>query len=571
MEVKKIACFLIVGVCAWLPMSLQGQNKPQFERKVYVDDKNHVYVQDSLPVYLFISTTPDGSGAVKLQSESQPKLVNPMYFDGHGRHHLIHKDYDHEVEVKYDIYADGIAPATVHKKEGAPLFQKDDKLYCGKDLKIRLISSDEMSGVDKTYYSIDPVDFVEYTSLLSFDTEHDYVLKYFSVDHTGNAEKIHSQKFTVDLTAPTTQYSLGGDNFQDTILSSNAKITLNASDALSGIEGVYYKLDNKPTAVYSEPITTAGLSEGSHVLVYFSIDNVKNKEEKNEFHFYLDRTAPVVLNEVLGDSYFVNGKEYSSGRSKLKLTAVDNKAGVKAIYYSINGAEYKKYDAPIYMPATQGNMVLKTYALDNVNNRTGANKEANNLRASYVDLTGPELSYSFKGLQFKERDTSFITPKTDIILKARDNESGLKEMLYSLDEQSEMGYEKSFRVSKEGSHHVEFSAYDNVNNSSNAHLHFIVDDAGPEIFPRFSITPIGTREVKGKKLDVYPPHMVLFLSATDTQSGFLKMSYSLNGAKEQPYTGIIRGFLPKKNYTLKVKAWDELNNQRITEIEFAIE
>ena len=50
----------------------------------------------------------------------------------------------------------------------------------------------------------------------------------------------------------------------------------------------------------------------------------------------------------MGNTYMVGGKEYSSGRSRLKVAAVDNKAGVKEVWFSINGAPFELYDKPVF-------------------------------------------------------------------------------------------------------------------------------------------------------------------------------------------------------------------------------
>ena len=104
--------------------------------------------------------------------------------------------------------------------------------------------------------------------------------------------------------------------------------------------------------------------------MFYATDNVGNVEQSQKYNFYLDKTPPVLIDELLGDTYFVNGKEYTSGRSKLKLTAIDNKAGVKEIYYTTNGKFYQLYTEPFYLPSVAGAMQINFYAVDNVSNKT---------------------------------------------------------------------------------------------------------------------------------------------------------------------------------------------------------
>jgi hypothetical protein len=66
---------------------------------------------------------------------------------------------------------------------------------------------------------------------------------------------------------------------------------------------------------------------------------------------------------VLGKSFFSGGKEFSSGKSRLKLTSFDNKAGVKEVRYSVNNGEYQLYDSPVFLTQSAGNLIIKSYAV----------------------------------------------------------------------------------------------------------------------------------------------------------------------------------------------------------------
>jgi len=83
------------------------------------------------------------------------------------------------------------------------------------------------------------------------------------------------------------------------------------------------------TYTYGQPIKLSSLAEGEHTLTYFSVDKVNNNEEKKTHTFFLDKSAPRVISEVVGNTFIANGREYFSGRTKLKLVALDNKAGVR--------------------------------------------------------------------------------------------------------------------------------------------------------------------------------------------------------------------------------------------------
>jgi hypothetical protein len=544
-----------------------AQEQLEHKKRIYIDKNQRLYVQDSLPVYVFLSTTPDAKDAVQLKSEKTPQYVNPMHFDGNGKHNLIHKDYEHEVEVAFEIYADGHAPQTHISLSNAVSHSKDGKSYFGKGLELVLTANDEMSGVQNTYFSVNGSPFQEYSKGLVIDKEQEYTIKYYSVDNVGNVEKVHSKSFVVDLSSPITELSIVGDHKED-ILSPRAALQLKSKDSLSGVSSISYQIDGEQVVAYAGNIPLTTLKEGEHTITYFSSDYVKNKEVEKKYAFYIDKTPPLVMEDIIGDKFIVNGKEFSSGRTKVKLTAIDNKSGVHAIYYSINDAPFQLYAEPVEVSSHSGSISIRSYATDNVMNKSlGTAENSTNLKMSYVDLSGPVLSHHFQGPVFKTRDTIFISGKTKILLKGVDAESGFNRITYSTDHKEEAEYAKAFSVSEEGRHLVEYTGYDNVNNSNSGSFFFDIDNFGPEIFFKFSILPIGNTNGK----NIYPGHVVLFLSATDNFVGYEAMYYSINGSKEKPYTGLIDGFQKNKTYTVRVRALDKLGNESKKETVFKTE
>ncbi len=154
---------------------------------------------------------------------------------------------------------------------------------------------------------------------------------------------------------------------------------------------------------------------------------------------------------------------------------------------------------------------------------------------------------------------------------ATDAEVGIKQIDYSLDSGSDIVYDTPFSNKNEGFHTVQYTGTDNVNNTNTASLYFFIDDTGPDIFDRFSIVPIDSKTEDGKKLDVYPSHLVLFLSATDKLVGVDRIYYAINGKPEKLYGALISGFHKTTKYNIKIRGVDKLGNEKTKEIEFFIE
>jgi hypothetical protein len=214
-------------------------------------------------------------------------------------------------------------------------------------------------------------------------------------------------------------------------------------------------------------------------------------------------------------------------------------------------------------------MTIRSYAIDNVNNRSQATDDATSTKVPYIDLSGPTLKHNFFGPVSVSSDTVYISSKTKIQLKAFDNESGVNNIQYKIDGNGPEVYNTPFSIDREGIHVIEYTGADNVDNTNTNSFKVMVDNTGPVIYPRFSTTPKGSLPEEGKNIEIYPGHVGLFLAATDVESGYDHMSIVLNGAKEKPIAGFVNGF-SKKN-ELIIKAYDKLGNETIAKIEFAVQ
>lgn len=260
----------------------------------------------------------------------------------------------------------------------------------------------------------------------------------------------------------------------------------------------------------------------------------------------------------MGDRFIQNGKEYQSGRSKVKLTSIDNKAGVKEIMYSINGEEFKVYSEPFYLPKSNS-ISIEAYAVDFVNNTGKSNGSKKFIQPAYVDLSGPSLKHKFHGQTFTLYGQTYISNKTKISLTGYDSETGLKEISYQLNNENTKNYSSKISFQEAGKNKIIYTGYDNVNNSNESSFEVIVDKNGPTIEKRFSIE---------SQQENYPVHTKIYLSATDKEVGTQEIYYSINGGTEKTYTAPISNFQKGKSYQIKVRAIDQLKNESIQEFEF---
>ena len=570
---KPINGLISIWIVFVMVVITQGQGK-MYPMKEYLAQDSSLYWNKKLPLYLKVASTPDGEG-ILLNSKEQTKYVNPIFLDTEGPNFFrtryavdqqTLKTVEPPQEILLEVIADGTPPVSTVEFSGAPLFTKGADVYFGPGLKTTLTSKDQLSGVATLDFSTDGQNFFTYQEPLLLQREGAQELIYYSVDHVGNKETPHTSLFIIDLTPPTITHNVNGIAGEKDIAATST-IYFTATDNLSGVAKIWYRFDEETYKIYQgNKVDFMYLPDGPHTLEYYSIDEVNNESAKNTFEFYFDKTAPLTTSDVLGDRFVVQNRIYFSGRTKMKLTAIDNRIGVKEILYSIDDREFIPYAEPFYLPSVQGNHTIRFYSVDRLANApSGAEAYKHNLSLVYVDLTGPDVKYNYIGATFQAIDKFYISPRTMINLSAQDKESGLQYISYSLDGSSaEVQYDQPFTVNASGAHRLELFGYDNVNNRNLAQTNFFVDAEAPDILPNFSAQPVGDKD----GLPVYPAYTTLFLAATDALTGSDRIYYRINEKAEQLYTAPLRNFNRNQKYSIVMRALDMVGNEATKTIHF---
>jgi parallel beta-helix repeat protein len=139
-------------------------------------------------------------------------------------------------------------PWTTPKDTTAPTSYHDyDGLWHNNDFTITLTASDDVSGVDETYYSINdgPTKNVSIDGHPVITTEGaNNKLEYWSVDNAGNEELPHKilAEIKLDKTAPTGSITVNNGDTYTT--STSVTLTLTATDATSGVAEMCFSNDD---------------------------------------------------------------------------------------------------------------------------------------------------------------------------------------------------------------------------------------------------------------------------------------------------------------------------------------
>jgi len=297
--------------------------------------------------------------------------------------------------------------------------------------------------------------------------------------------------------ATVTADSQVGQTYNDgknTYATSQAKFELTATDTVSSLDYVEYRLDEATNySGYTQPFSIE--KEGPHRIVYRSVDKVGNREEENTFNVIIDNTGPA-LNFALNKSPIViEGRRYLAPGTKLEIRAIDNYSGVKSIEYSIGGGEFQPYKDGIILDKV-GAAQFKYRATDNLGNKSesvsgqGATPEDLMLINSlYVENTAPAVSINPTKRWINVNDKKYALRDNSYTVDAFDNESGLANIFVKVDTAAEWQiYSGKLVFQTEGPHSIEAKAIDKVGNESQpVKIEFIVDDNPPKT----TIRPIG--------------------------------------------------------------------------------
>ncbi len=538
---------------------LQTRSKAKTEAKQWLLSGSNAIGSTDLSFYIRISDSPDenaDSYLVHIDNEDKDnKISEPLMFEKSGNNQI--KMQVAGFRPKFDVKIDGVAPSTKAIFEGSNRYARKADVYYGTNLKLKLQSKDYakgiVSGVDKIYYSINGSKFDVYKKQLDvFGREQKYIIKYYTEDSVKNQEKINVDSFFVDITPPLTLAKFKEAKYGN-VLSAQSRIELKASDNLAGTAAIYYYFDENKEKKYTRVISSSDfrkLSEGKHVLHYYSIDNVGNKEHVKSVNISLDHTPPEVNLIVIGPQRKTTNTIYISKNSILRIDANETKTELDKIKYSIGGIRNKEYSNKIDFPKTNGNYLLSYHAVDKVEN---TNKKSINI---YVDNLVPESKISFQGLVFYLDGKMVVSNKTSIVLKSTDNASGIQKIYYNAGAGNRK-YTKPFYLNGNGNKTISYYAVDNVSNKEVKKTEaVIVDNKPPEI--KVVITPKSEQDEAG--VYTVSPYSLVHITSSDETAGILGVFYTINDGEKNVYRKPISQFTKGDKVTIKITANDRVGN-----------
>lgn len=252
----------------------------------------------------------------------------------------------------------------------------------------------------------------------------------------------------------------------------NAKFLITAEDKGSGVKAIYIMVDNSLSGKYGDPIAFS--TEGKHTIGYRVEDNVGNLSAFKMYEVIVDLSAPetkIASDKkvvALGDALYI-GKNTS-----FTIVANDKYSGVKLVEYSIDDAAMKAYQNSFVLEGTNGLHTIRYRAADNVGNISETKTYT-----VYLDLNAPKVSLSVDPAAFEKDGVKYVPAGARVTVEASDAETGVSEVLYSLDGADYVAYNFPV-VLAPGTHTIKVKAMDLVGNvSGEVSLTLVVDADEP--------------------------------------------------------------------------------------------
>jgi hypothetical protein len=209
----------------------------------------------------------------------------PFTIPTEGKHVIGYRSVDNvgnlETEKTLTVTIDNTPPVSL-ATTGTPQYAATGNLYVNGGTGIALTATDNSSGVKMSEYSIDSAPFVAYSApiILAAYPEGSHTIAYRSTDNLGNQEKAKQLTVILDKTPPKTIIA-GSEPLVDGVVNTVSPVTsfsLTATDNISGVKGIWYRIDSGQWQLFTNGFTLAGLKEGRHIISFSAVDNVTNEE-----------------------------------------------------------------------------------------------------------------------------------------------------------------------------------------------------------------------------------------------------------------------------------------------------
>ena len=426
--------------------------------------------------------------------------------------------------------------------------------YYGASVAVTIASTDTLSGVTSTYYSLDGGEFAEYQAPVQVSADGRHTVRYYAKDKAGNEEAQQAIELNIDIAAPVISYTATPQPNSNSWNNSVVEVVFTGTDTLSGIasctstvtvsvEGGSQTVVGSctdlagniaySTAIVSVDLSTPGISaagtpapnvygwnKASVSVVFTGTDSVSG----------LASCTPAAQIEIEGSSQPVDGycTDYAGLVSTITyLVSIDTSS--PSLAYSLvpeaNAAGWNNSDVAANFTCADALSGVAscpagiTLSSEGVDLSTAAaaydfagNRKDVAVTGVKIDKTAPVSTAAFAGVY---RDGHYISSAT-VTIEASDALSGVAEREYSLDDGTFTVYTSTFAIETNGAHTLVFRSKDMAGNQENDRTTVV------NVAPADALPPVTSLAFAGAAFGVNPVYVStntsLLLTSTDDVS-----------------------------------------------------
>jgi len=380
-------------------------------------------------------------------------------------------------------------------------------------------------GIEYLNYSFG-VGWSAFTGPFTMSEDGMYTIYWYSTGANGAEENIRNGTIWIDRTKPTVQTTVDGYD-----------LTLNASDAMSGVSTVHYRIDGGAWYEYSGQFTVGAVG-WQYAVEYYATDVAGNDGTvQTVLVGDDDDVAPEV--SIALDGPMTEG--WYTAPVTVTLSASDTGgSGLDAIYYRLDGGSWVTYTSPFQVSAS-GTHTLEFYAEDNFGNQDSDS------RVLKVDVSAPESSYELDGVPIN----GWFNGPVGLELNATDEDSGVAKIWYRLKGGDWTLYTDMLNITSEGTTLVEWYSVDTAGNEEGVQeLEVSIDTTAPAVvIEATGLNAAGWGNASASYV----------LNASDEGSGVMVVMYRVDGGNWSEYAGAI-GFNATGSYLVECYVVDNANN-----------
>jgi len=338
-----------------------------------------------------------------------------------------------------EVFVDLTPPTTELKFPDEKFYKDQTGIYVAQNSPLVLVSQDSLSGIASIEYSWDGITFTDYTEPITMNKLGKKTIYYRSTDRVGNIEVVKKADLIVDGNSPTSIMKLLNSTksvFMEgkTYVSDAVAFEITATDDASQVKHIWISTDGGEYTPYIKPIYF--LQEGPHILKYFAVDNVGNKEPEKAIKLFTISTPPHSMAQTGGKLVNTGGINYSTRDFQFRLDATTNAVGLDMLQVKIdNEMEFKPYLEPIRFK-TPGFHVISYRAID----RVGTMEPAKTFAVHILDAA-PETTFTTAQPLVQKANMVYSPSPNVVMFNVGNSPVGVDKTLVSLNDGPFVSYQ----------------------------------------------------------------------------------------------------------------------------------